>query len=63
MQITKQSAFTNKLHTREVPVTYEQLNKWNNGELIQDAMPNLSKEDREFLLTGVTPEEWKNVFG
>jgi hypothetical protein len=25
---------------------------------IQNAMPNLSTDDREFLMTGVTPEEW-----
>jgi hypothetical protein len=25
---------------------------------IQNAMPHLSVDDREFIMTGVTPEEW-----
>jgi hypothetical protein len=30
--------------------------------MIQEAFPLLSDEDREFLLTGITPEEWKKRF-
>jgi hypothetical protein len=26
-------------------------------------MPDLPPEDREFIINGVTPEEWNNVFG
>jgi hypothetical protein len=63
MLITKQSMFTGKTHTRDIPVTEEQLANWRLGMLIQDAMPNLSAEDREFIKTGVTPEEWDKVFG
>jgi len=29
---------------------------------IQDAFPLMSKEDREFLISGITPEEWNKVF-
>jgi hypothetical protein len=36
----------------------EQISRWRTGELIQDAMPNLSADDREFIKTGITPEEW-----
>ncbi len=31
--------------------------------LIQQAFPDLSADDREFLLTGVTPEEWTRLCG
>lgn len=31
-------------------------------ELIQNIVPHLSPEDREFLMTGITPEEWKEMF-
>ena len=30
--------------------------------MIQDAFPNMNKEDREFLMTGITPSEWSNMF-
>jgi hypothetical protein len=30
--------------------------------MIQDAFPNMGKEDREFLMTGITPAEWTNMF-
>ena len=31
--------------------------------LIQDAFPELSKEDRERLITGICPKCWKELFG
>ncbi len=30
--------------------------------LIQEAFPSLTREEREFILTGVTPEEWQEAF-
>lgn len=33
------------------------------GKFIQDAFDNLSSDEREFLITGITPEEWKALFG
>ena len=30
---------------------------------IQDEFPHLSDDEREFLLTGSTPEEWERYFG
>lgn len=50
-------------NAREIPVTQEQLDAWNSGVLIQNAMPNLSADDREFIKTGITPEEWEDLFG
>jgi len=31
--------------------------------LVQDAFPKMSKEDREFILTGITPTKWNEIFG
>lgn len=31
---------------------------WENGALIQDALPNETPDAREFLLTGICPECW-----
>jgi hypothetical protein len=33
------------------------------GEHIQDAFPFLKAEEREFLISGITPAEWKATFG
>ena len=64
MKITKTSPLTGKQNTREIAITEEQLQKWQNREgLIQDIMPNVSAEDREFLISGSTPEDWEEMFG
>jgi hypothetical protein len=31
---------------------------WREGKLIQDAFPQLTKDQREILMTGFTPAEW-----
>ena len=63
MLIRRISGFTGKTHTMDIPVTVDQLKAWEDGELIQNIMPNLTPDQREFIMTGVTPEEWENVFG
>ena len=63
MKITKKSKLTGKENTMVINVTPEQLSAWTNGVLIQDAMPNLTPDEREFLMTGSTPEEWESAFG
>ena len=32
------------------------------GHFIQDAFSNLKPAEREFILTGITPEEWDQIF-
>jgi hypothetical protein len=63
MRITKTSIASGKEHTREIDCTDAQLAAWQGGMNIQDAMPHLSADDREFLMTGITPEEWDETFG
>lgn len=63
MLITRRSMFTGKIHQVDLPVTQEQIDRYNNGVLLQNAFPDLTSEQREFIKTGVTPEEWKEVFG
>jgi len=58
MLIEKVSMLTNKVHIREIDVTREQVENWQDGMLIQEAMPNLSIDDREFIQTGTTADEW-----
>ena len=58
MQITRKSILTGIERTLEIPVTQEQLDSFNSGVLAQKAMPNLNPDQREFILTGVTSDEW-----
>jgi hypothetical protein len=62
MIITRTSLATNKVHSLDLPITEEQIAAWQNGALIQNAFPNLTPDQREFLKTGITPEEWKAMF-
>ena len=63
MKITRTSKLTGITRTKEIDVTEDQLLAWEMGKLIQDAMPQLSADDREFIKTGITGEEWDQVFG
>jgi hypothetical protein len=64
MKITKTSPFSGKSNTREIPVTEQELTDWMDGDRnIQDCLGHLSADDREFLMTGITPEEWEETFG
>jgi len=62
MKIIRTSLLTNKVSTKEINVTEDQIQNWKNGALIHKAMPNVSAEDREFIMTGLTPEEWDEMF-
>jgi hypothetical protein len=42
-------------------VTAEQLKAWRTNMLAQDAFPQLSEDDREFIMTGITPDEWDQM--
>jgi hypothetical protein len=62
MNITRTSIATGTTRTLDLPVTEAQLDAWASGELIQDAFPDLSPDDREFLKTGITAEEWEQMY-
>jgi hypothetical protein len=47
----------------EIDVSDAQLEDWQNGTLIQNVMPNLTADEREFLMTGITKESWEKAFG
>ena len=64
MLITKTSIYSGLTRTMEIGATHMQVQRWQNGEgNIQDIMPQLSADEREFLITGMTPEEWDHAFG
>ena len=63
MKITKTSTLTGNTNTMELDITEEQMFNWQHkGMLIQLAMPHLKPEEREFLISGTTPEDWNELF-
>lgn len=62
MLVTRKSMVSGKTRTLDLPITEDQIDLYNAGELIQRAFPNLSDDQREFILTGITADEWDEVF-
>ena len=63
MNITRTSMVSGVTRTLDLPVTQQQLDSYAQGALLQNAFPNLSADEREFLKTGITAEEWEALFG
>jgi len=63
MKITKTSPFSGLTNVMDINITQEQYLAWLDGTLIQNAMPNISADEREFIMTGITPSEWEENFG
>ena len=69
MKISRTNGITKTTSTMDIDITPEQFEEWviskqiANGRMIQDIMPNISAGEREFLMTGITPEQWENMFG
>ena len=62
MKITRTSIVSGITRTKDISVTPEQLDSWANGSLIQEVMSNLTKDEREFIMTGITSKEWDSEF-
>ena len=60
MTIPVKCPFCHKEYTVEVPT--DGYNRWIGGELIQRAMPEVSADDREALVSGICSDCW-NIFG
>ena len=61
MLITRTNPFTGKDITRDLDVTEAQMIAYyEQGVLLQNAFPNLSADDREFIKTGI--DNWDEMF-
>lgn len=67
MELTKRSPFSKKYNTMLLPMGvdeyYARKARWQAGELIQGAFDNLNADQREFIRSGITKEEWTEMFG
>lgn len=62
MLITRQSQISGKINTLDLPVTEKQMDDFSNGGLIQDVFVNLTPGQREFIFSGITEQEWDDMF-
>ncbi len=59
MIISRKSIISGKIREMDLPVTQEQLDQCARKEaLVQVIFPDLTNEQREFIMTGITAEEW-----
>ena len=62
MKLTKISELSGLDHTIDLPITQQEyingMSKLNQGMNIQDAFPQLNPDEREFILNGITKQEW-----
>lgn len=63
MRVTRKSPFTQKVNFMDLDITTDQIVRWDKGELIQDVFPHLTPDEREFIQTGITPEDWNEMVG
>ena len=63
MLIKRKSVLSGIERTKDIPIDPENYIEWQRGYAsIDEAMPYLTSEDREFILPGMTPTEWKSAF-
>ena len=63
MKVTRTSSYSGVTRTLDLPITSEGLMRWEAGvTLIQNEFPHLSPDQREFIMSGITKEEWDEIF-
>jgi len=62
MRVTRKSMLSGNSTTRDILCTQLQMDNFLKGMHVQTAFPQLSADEREFILSGITPEEWAKAF-
>lgn len=65
VMVKRLSVISGKENEMEIPADPQALKDWAEGKderLIQVAFPDLTEDQREFLVSGSTPEEWAELF-
>jgi len=62
MKLTRKSIFSGKETTRDLPITVNEIMRWQSGEYIRDVWPDLDPYDQEWLISGLTNEEQDELF-
>jgi len=63
MKITRTSPLTGRTNTIDLPVTQDQIDRYARREdHVQNIFKNLTPGQREFIMTGITDQEWNKAF-
>lgn len=62
MIVAKVSPMSGQVNELELPISQDAYEAWRSGALIQRVMPHLTSVQREFLISGYTPEEQDILF-
>jgi len=60
--ITRTSPLSGKTRKAMIGARVTEWLAFDRGELVQKALPGLSPQEREFVLTGITAQEWDEAF-
>ena len=67
LEVSRISPLTGNVNKMYLDITQEQVEEWNKPgkerRLIQDIFPNLNEDEREFIMTGYTPADWRQLHG
>lgn len=65
MIVERKSIVSGKVNNMDIDITPDQLFDFMNGKsgLAQEAFPDLSVDEREFIISGIHPTEWNELFG
>jgi hypothetical protein len=58
----RRSLISGIIRTLDLPVTEEQIQAWEQGVSIQEAMPNLSAAQQLFVLSGTYDSDWESTY-
>ena len=63
MKITRISELTGRTQSMDIPITEQQYYEYMTGtEPIQQFFPDLDPDQREFIMTGITSDDWERIF-
>ncbi len=63
-QITRTSQLTGTTRTKTFMVDQNKMAAWSAKKMLaQEAFSHLCPADREFIMTGITDEEWERMIG
>lgn len=65
VEVERVSPLTGNTNKMYLDITAEQIEEWNKPptqrRYIQDIFPNLTQDEREFIMTGYTVSDWKEM--
>ncbi len=63
MELTRRSPVSGKINTLSLDISEEEYTRWMAGEPAQNVFKRLNADQREFVITGIYPGEWDEIFG